>query len=86
LLVHTVGLSTAEALRAATVTGARAAGQQSATGTLEAGKLANFVVLTANPLQQIENVRRVEMVIKHGNRYLRRDYHPISAAPENDLQ
>lgn len=86
LLVNKIGLSTADALRAATVIGARAAGQQSAIGLVEAGKLANFVVLSANPLQQIDNVRRVEMVIKHGNRYLRRDYHPISVAPENDLR
>jgi imidazolonepropionase-like amidohydrolase len=35
-------------------------------GTLEAGKLADFVVLGANPLDNISNVRAVEVVYKGG--------------------
>ncbi len=35
-------------------------------GTLEAGKLADFVLLTGNPLETISNVRNVEAVYKGG--------------------
>jgi len=35
-------------------------------GTLEPGKLADLVVLDANPLQDINNIRRISMVMKDG--------------------
>ncbi len=35
-------------------------------GTLEPGKFADLVVLDANPLQDIENMRTISMVIKEG--------------------
>jgi imidazolonepropionase-like amidohydrolase len=37
-------------------------------GTLESGKLADFVILSANPLDNISNVRQVEAVYKGGQR------------------
>ena len=36
------------------------------TGTIEAGKSADFVVLEANPLEDITNVRRIESVYLRG--------------------
>ena len=35
-------------------------------GTLEEGKMADFVVLDANPLEDIENMRRINTVVKEG--------------------
>jgi imidazolonepropionase-like amidohydrolase len=35
-------------------------------GTLEEGKMADFVVLDANPLDDIENMRRIATVVKEG--------------------
>ena len=35
-------------------------------GTLEDGKMADFVVLDANPLDDIENLRRISTVVKEG--------------------
>jgi imidazolonepropionase-like amidohydrolase len=79
LLVHKVGVTTADALRAATVIGARAAGQENEAGSIEVGKLANLVVLNKSPLEDIANIRSVYMVIKRGVRYSRSAYKPVTS-------
>lgn len=71
LLVRLGGLSPADALESATRDAARALGAQSSLGTLEAGKLANLVVLRADPLADIRNTRSVQLVIKRGRVYRR---------------
>ena len=63
-------------LHAATLVGARAAGQEKDMGSLEIGKLANFVVLTADPLENIDHIEQVERTVKRGRSYLRSDYAP----------
>jgi imidazolonepropionase-like amidohydrolase len=79
LLVDKVGMTTADALRSATVIGARAAGQQNEAGCIEVGKLANLVILNKNPLENIANIRSVYMVIKRGVRYPRVAYKPVTS-------
>jgi imidazolonepropionase-like amidohydrolase len=79
LLVDKVGMSPREVLIAATQVGARAAGLEHEAGTLEAGKLANFVVLRADPLQDVRNLKSVETVVKHGIAYARAGYVPATA-------
>jgi imidazolonepropionase-like amidohydrolase len=67
LLLHVqAGLSTAEALRAATITPARMLGAADSLGSLEPGRQADLVVLDANPLADIRNVRHVSRVMKGG--------------------
>ncbi len=69
LLVERAGLTPAEALRAATRNAAEAIGVLDSRGTIEAGKLADLVVLRADPLRDIRNTRQIEMVFKHGKAY-----------------
>lgn len=75
-LVHLTraGLTPFEALRAATYEPARFLGMLDSSGTVEVGKVADLVLLTANPLVDIRNSSRTEVVIANGRIYLvRRD-------------
>lgn len=62
------GFSPLEALTIVTCHNARILRWEKDLGTLEAGKLADFVILGANPLEDIANVRKVESVYKGGQR------------------
>ncbi len=65
LLVE-AGLTPLEALRAATINAAQALGQEKALGTVEAGKLADLVILNADPLEDITNLAAIEAVVSRG--------------------
>ena len=75
-LVERCGLSTAEVIRAATRTGARSMGREEELGTVEAGKLADFVVLAEDPLADLAALRSICFTVKHGHRFDRADYTP----------
>jgi imidazolonepropionase-like amidohydrolase len=60
------GLPPMAILKAAAWNGAYALGRTDQLGSVEPGKLADFVVLDANPLEQVSNVRRVHRVVKGG--------------------
>jgi adenine deaminase len=64
------GMTPMGALVAATRNGALASGMLDQLGTVEAGKLADLVVLRADPVSDIENVRKdqIAMVFKEGAR------------------
>jgi len=61
-----LGMTPSQAIVAATRNGAMAARGLKDFGTLEAGKLADVVLLTADPLADISNLRNVAAVIKEG--------------------
>ena len=60
------GLTPLEAIQAATITPARAMKVDNEVGTIEPGKRADLMVLDANPLDNISNIRRVRYVIAQG--------------------
>ena len=60
------GLTNLEALRDATLNGAQKLGLEQDLGSLERGKLADFVVLDANPLEDIHNSQKIRYVVKDG--------------------
>jgi imidazolonepropionase-like amidohydrolase len=62
------GFSPMEALTIVTRNNARILRWDHEIGTLEPGKLADFVILSGNPLEKISHVRQVEAVYKGGER------------------
>jgi imidazolonepropionase-like amidohydrolase len=74
LLHDTAGMPPMAVVQAATLNGAKAMGAEQDTGTIAAGKLANMVVLSANPLDDVRNMRSVVMTVKRGRQFLRSDY------------
>ena len=65
LLVR-AGLTPAEALRTATINPARFLGVTDSLGVVAPGKIADLVLLDANPLQNIANTRKIRAVIQGG--------------------
>jgi tetratricopeptide (TPR) repeat protein len=65
------GLSPMEALQAATLNPARFQGKENDLGTVEKGKIADLVLLDANPLDEIGNTKRIAAVVSAGKFYSR---------------
>ena len=79
-----------EILTAATRNGAAAYDLEDEIGTIEAGKAADLLVLEADPLEDVANLRRIQYVIKGGQIIDREslptvkilDYDPEAVWPE----
>jgi imidazolonepropionase-like amidohydrolase len=63
------GMTPLEALKAATVTPATALGYVKDIGTIEEGKLADLIILDANPLDDIRNTDKISEVMLNGRLY-----------------
>ena len=63
------GMSPLQALRVGTLFPAQTLGLDRELGSIEKGKLADFVVLAKNPLEKIENTESVALVVKNGRAY-----------------
>lgn len=60
------GLTPLEAIQTATLTPARVMKLENEVGTIEAGKRADIIILDANPLDNISNIRTIRLVITQG--------------------
>ena len=60
------GMTPLEAIQAATTVPARVLGKEKDMGSVEAGKRADLIVLDANPLKDIHNIRTVRYVVANG--------------------
>jgi imidazolonepropionase-like amidohydrolase len=75
------GMSNMEALRAATIDGARYIGLDGDVGSLETGKLADLIVLEKNPLENIRNSEAIAMVMMNGRLYDAKTLNEIGNQP-----
>ena len=65
-LMVEAGLTPDAALATATINAARMIGRDRDGGTIEPGKAADLLILDANPLADVANVKRIHRVIKGG--------------------
>jgi imidazolonepropionase-like amidohydrolase len=65
------GFTPMESLQTATSNPVKFLGMESSLGSIEPGKIANLVLLTANPLDDIHNTRRISAVIVSGHLFER---------------
>jgi len=63
------GMSNMQALKAATIQGAAYIGMDKEIGSIEAGKLADLIVLDKNPLEDIYNSEFVKYTVINGRMY-----------------
>jgi imidazolonepropionase-like amidohydrolase/Tol biopolymer transport system component len=63
------GLTPLQAIRCATMNGAHYIGMDDQIGSLEAGKLADIVVMDKNPLEDIRNTESIRYVMVNGRLY-----------------
>ena len=84
--LHSGGWQPLEVLRAATLHGAEAIGYAQDLGSIEPGKLADLVVLSADPLKDIHNTSLIRYVMKNGELYegdtLERVWPDLKAMPK----
>jgi imidazolonepropionase-like amidohydrolase len=66
ILLKDCGLSPAEVLKIATLNGAKLLGIDYRTGTIEKGKEADLILLNANPLDDLGNIRDIHAVLSNG--------------------
>src|SRR3954454_10644538 len=60
------GFTPMEAIQAAKLVPARAMGMEKESGTVEAGKRADVILVEGNPLENISDIRKVSMVFAEG--------------------
>jgi len=71
-LLVIAGLNPIEALRSATLNPAKFFGLDQTLGTIEQGKIADLVLLDANPLSDIRNTQRINAVVSNGRLFDRK--------------
>jgi imidazolonepropionase-like amidohydrolase len=75
LLVEHCGFTPIEAIQAGTQVGSMALGQSARRGTVTPGKLADLVVLDADPSRDIHNTTKIDFVVKNWRVYSRDTTH-----------
>jgi imidazolonepropionase-like amidohydrolase len=86
LLLHVeAGLKPDQVLQAATINAARMVGRDGDLGTLEPGKLADMLILDADPLADLGNARRIHRIVKGGVTYDPADLHRLANLPHEEL-
>ena len=81
-LLVDAGMNPLQALQAATLNPARFFARDTELGSVEVGKLADLVLLDANPLEDISNSKTISAVVANGQLYLQADLDQILAETE----
>ncbi|WP_379552234.1 amidohydrolase family protein [Qipengyuania sp. DGS5-3] len=79
------GMTPIEALRAGTIEPARSLGMESDVGSLEAGKLADLLILSADPSANIRNSDKIDQVMLGGRLYDAKTMNEVSTGTAKRL-
>jgi imidazolonepropionase-like amidohydrolase len=71
------GIPPADVLRIATLVPAQILGREQDLGTIEPGKLADFIIVDGDPTKNISDIRRVRTVVKDGKVYDPREIYAV---------
>jgi len=85
-MLHQGGMSIMEALQAATINGANYIGAGQEIGSLKVGKLADLIVLDANPLDDIHNTEKIKYTMVNGRLYDTETMNEIGNRPKERSQ
>jgi imidazolonepropionase-like amidohydrolase len=85
-LVKEGGMTPFEALQSATKNPPSFFGMQEEIGTIEANKIADLVLLTANPLENISNTKRIDSVILNGRHFSKSDLQRLLKTARGQIQ
>ena len=89
LFVSELGMRPAEVLERATIRSARFLRISDSVGSVEPGKVADLVLLEANPLEDIRNTRRIAAVVVRGSFYdtqgLKKLLDDVRTAPDRSI-
>jgi hypothetical protein len=78
------GLTPFQALKTATVNAVKYTGQLNVLGTIEKGKIADLIILDANPLEDIHNTQKIHAVILNGKMLDRSHLDQLLKGPEGN--
>lgn len=85
MFVTKIGMSPMQAIESGTRVPAEFMGMRDCLGTIEKGKIADIVLLDADPLEDIKNTRKIDGVIKGGNYFDRAKLNEILRDTEHHL-
>ncbi len=68
-LYSKAGIPNAKVLQSATLISAQVAGKEKEFGSVQVGKKGNLILVSGDPLKDMSDIRKVEMVMKNGNLY-----------------
>ncbi len=74
--MQSVGIPPAELIVMATRNAAAITGREDEYGTVEAGKFADFLILSADPLEDVANLQAIDRVVKYGRAFTQADLMP----------
>lgn len=77
------GMTSLQAIRAVTLDGAHYLGMDGDIGSIEAGKLADFLVIDGNPLEDIRQSENIELTIANGRVFNARTMNEVGSEPHN---
>jgi len=67
IIYRELGMTPFQIVQSGTINGAKAIGIEDKAGTIEKGKWADMIVLDGNPLEDLQALKRVKMVILNGD-------------------